>query len=93
MTPEPKPKDKETPKNPQATTATILLPPGMTVEQFNGLFTTFNKNVVKGKAIGRADGKAIRRLMNTHKEEFLTFRKEEWAKEGLDVSKLTVRSK
>jgi len=69
----------------------INLPPNMTVEQFNSLFGTFTKAVVKGRAIGRADGRAVRRLLNAHKDELLSYRKEEWKKEGLDPSKLTIR--
>lgn len=70
---------------------TFTLPEGMSPEQFKGLFGTFNKNVVRGRKIGRADSQAVRRLLAAHKEQLLTFRKEEWQKEGLDSSKLTIR--
>jgi hypothetical protein len=72
-------------------TVTIPLPPGMTEEEYLKLFGTFEKVHIKGKAIGRAEGRAVRRLLNAHKDELLALRKEEWKKEGLDPSKLTVR--
>lgn len=80
---------KDAPSNGQQVTFT--LPEGMTPEQFKGLFGTFNKNIVRGRKIGRADSQAVQRLLNAHKEQLLTFRREEWKKEGLDSSKLTLR--
>jgi len=70
---------------------TISLPPGMTKDEYLKLFGTFEKAVIRAKAISRADARAFRRLLNAHKDELLIFRKEEWVKEGLDTSKLRVR--
>lgn len=82
---------KDAPTNGQQVTFT--LPEGMSPEQFKGLFGTFNKNVVRGRKVGKADSQAVRRLLNAHKEQLLGFRKEEWKKEGLDSSKLTIRNR
>ena len=65
-------------------TVSIPLPVGMTQEAFLKSLSTFNKNVITGKAKGKADMAAYKHLRNAHREELRGYRIEEWKKAGLD---------
>lgn len=71
-----------------AQTIQVTLPAGMTEGEYRASLASFEKNVVKAKAIARADGQAMRRLRDAHKPELLKLRVEEWRKEGLDTTNL-----
>lgn len=67
---------------------TLDVPEGMTAEQYAKMVNTWTKNKEKGQKIGRADGKALRALIRTHKPEFQNLRRGFWKEEGLDTSNL-----
>lgn len=79
-----------TPKGNGQGQVTLDVPEGMTPEQYKKFIHTWEVNRDKGQKIARADGKALRRLIKTHKPEFQQFRIQEWKAEGLDSSKLKV---
>ena len=67
---------------------TLDVPEGMTPEQYAKMIGTFTANREKGQKIARADGKALRALIKTHKPEFQNNRRKFWKEEGLDTSNL-----
>ena len=67
-------------------TVSVPLLEGMTPEALLKAFSTFNKNVIIGKAKGKADMAAYKHLRNAHREELRGYRIEEWKKAGLDPS-------
>jgi len=80
---------KVTPGNGQEK-ITLDVPEGLSAEQYAKMVGTFTQNREKGQRIARADGKALRALIKTHKPEFQSNRIRFWKEEGLDPSKLKV---
>ena len=66
----------------------VDVPEGMSSEQYQKMIGTWDRNRQKGQKIGRADGKALRALIKTHKPEFTNLRRKFWKEEGLDISNL-----
>ena len=76
-----------TPK-PARQTITITLPPGVTAEQYQKSYASWEEQKVKSAKAMKADWRAMTRTCKSHPDEYLKFRIEEWRKEGLDPSKL-----
>lgn len=75
-----------TPKGNGQSQVTLDVPEGMSSDQYRRMVNTFTVNHAKGQKIARADGKALRALIKTHKLEFQNLRRGFWKEEGLDSS-------
>ena len=60
----------------------INLPPGMTADDFQKAFATFQKARVAGKVRDTATRSAMKRLITAHQREYDGFYDEEYAKAG-----------
>lgn len=68
------------PDKPAENQVTITLPPGVTPEQFNKSYASWENQRVATKQRDEATRKALGRLRDAHKPEYDKYYKEEYAK-------------